>query len=97
MQLITDFAVDVDIIEVPKMVIDNAEDYQAQFFKWLFNKSIDHAYWWYEDGKKYGCNYRSDAFVEWLNAYPLKDEEEKAFIVSTCLTAYDQALPRLNF
>lgn len=97
MLLITDFAVDVDIIDVPKTVIEKAEEYQTQFFKWLFDRSIDHAYWWYEDGEKFGCNYRSDAFVEWLNATLLKEAENKATIVETQVTEYDRDLPKLYF
>ena len=72
----------VDIIDVPSFIVADATDYQDQFFVWLGDKTIDHAYWHYEDGEKYGLSYGSEAFIEWLNAFPLAETEEKAKIVS---------------
>jgi hypothetical protein len=90
MLLIVDFSIDTDIIDVPQFIVDDVESYQTQFLDWLFDKTIDHAYWEYRDGEKYGCNYRSEAFVEWLNAHPLCEMQEKAKVVSSYLQ-------RINF
>lgn len=97
MLLVIEFGVDADIIDVPKIVIENLKQYQEQFIKWLFDKSVDHAYWWYVDGEKFGCDYRSNAFLEWLNTNLLNELEEKAITVSTFVTVYDKSLPSLYF
>ena len=38
-----------------------------------------------EEGEKVGCQFRSEAFVEWLNVYPLKNSPEKAKVISRCI------------
>lgn len=96
MLLVTQFDIDADIIDVPQTIVENAEYFQDQFLKWLYNESVNHSYWSYKDGKKYGLIYRSDAFVEWLNKYPLKNSQ-KAKIVSQHLSEYEKALPILFF
>jgi len=89
---------DVDIINVPIFVIDNAEKLQNEFFEWLSDRNNDHSYWMERDGqKKYGVNYRSDAFIEWLNAFPLKDKPEKAEFIAECVYKYNSKLPGLYF
>ena len=88
MQLIINFGPDCDIVDVPEIVIEKLGDYDIQFQKWLRDKSIDHDYWVYDEkGEKFGCRFRSEAFVEWLNKYPLKDitEQEKAKVISRSL------------
>ena len=85
MLLLVVFGPDGDIIDVPQSVIENVGKYQNEFFKWLYDKSIDHKYWWYENGEKVGCDFRSEAFVEWLNANPLRETQEKAKVTSNCL------------
>jgi len=97
MLIVTKFDVDADIIDAPLSVIEHAEDLQEQFFKWLFDKNVNHSYWWYENGLKFGCSYRSNAFIEWLNAFPLKNGDEKATIISTHVAEYDKTLPSLFF
>ena len=89
---------DVDIIDVPIFVIENAEKLQNEFFEWLYDRNIDHSYWMERDGqKKYGVQYRSDAFIEWLNAFPLKDSPDKSESVTELLSKYDSKLPCLYF
>jgi hypothetical protein len=71
-----------DVIDIPEHILANIENVQNLFFKWLFDKSNDHNYWVYENGKKKYCSYRSEAFVEWLNDYLLKDSMEKAYLIT---------------
>ena len=97
MLLVTKFDIDADLIDVPQSVIEQANVYQEQFFSWLFNKNNNHKYWWYEKGKKVGCAYRSDAFIEWLNAFPLRGSKNKAKSVSVHVFEYDNSLPSLFF
>jgi len=83
MKLIINFGPDCDTVDVPEIVIEKLRDYDIQFQKWLCDKSIDHDYWVYdEEGEKVGCQFRSEAFVEWLNVYPLKNSPEKAKVIS---------------
>lgn len=96
MLLIILFDYDADLIDVP-ILINDMEKYQNLFFEWLFNKSIDHVYWLYKDGEKYGCSYRSEAFVDWLNNNPLKHSKEKAKIVLQFINEYNKELPILCF
>ena len=97
MLMVIKFDVGADIIDVPQSVIENADEYQKKFSEWLFDKNADHSYWRYENGKKFGCNYRSDALVEWLNAFPLSDSEEIAKIVAVHVNEFDKTLPYLFF
>lgn len=97
MLLVTQFDIDADIIDVPQTIVEDAEYYQDQFLKWLYNKSVNHSHWSYKDSKKHGLIYRSDAFVEWLNKYPLKENSQKAKIVSQHLSEYEKILPILFF
>jgi hypothetical protein len=43
----------------------------------LSDKNNDHGYWWYEDGKKEGLSYRSDALVEWYNTFVFRDDKAR--------------------
>ena len=87
MQLIIEFGPACDIVDVPEIVIKNLRDYDIQFQKWLNDKSIDHDYWMYDEkGEKHGLHFRSEAFVEWLNRYPLKDLQEKTKVISQSLS-----------
>ncbi len=98
MQLIVEFGYEeVDIIDVPLNLLEDINSYQEQFWKWLFDKNTEHKYWYYNNGEKDGCCYRSDAFVEWLNLFPLSNQNEKASILSEYTTNYDRNLPSIYF
>ena len=97
MLLLVRFDCGADIIDVPQFIIDNVEDYQREFTAWLSDKNIDHAYWHYENGVKYGVSFRSDALVEWLNKFPLADNSDKAKSVVVGIGKYDKALPSIFF
>ena len=98
MLLTVEFDASADIIDVPAFIIMNVEHYRENFLKWLSDTSNKHAYWWYyENGKIRGLNYRSDALVEWLNAFPLADSNEKAKIISSHVSEYDDTIPSIFF
>lgn len=83
MQMMIEFDVNADIIDVPQFVIDDRELYQRRFLKWLYDESIRHKYWvTFSDGTKGVC-YRSDAFIEWLNKKVLKAGQQKALLITT--------------
>lgn len=97
MKVVVTFDIDVDIIDCPKEVVDNLEDYRDKFLKWLFDKQNDHSYWLYENGKKNCCCYRSEAFVEWLNSNILTNSLIKARLLESSVMKWDKKLPSLSF
>lgn len=97
MLIVIDFQNDADIIEVPDYIIGDLKTYQYQFDQWLYNKETNHLYWTYRNGEKFGCRYRSEAFVEWLNLFPLNNSYQKASVKEQNITSYDLSFPRLNF
>lgn len=60
------FDIDADLIDCSNEIWNNIDKYRTEYLKWLFDKNNDHKYWVYKNGGKFGCCYRSDAFVEWL-------------------------------
>ena len=81
MQMLVEFDINADIIDVPQSVIEDREVLSRRFLKWIYDKSNKHKYWHtFKDDSK-GVMYRSDAFVEWLNNKVLRDSEQKAVIV----------------
>lgn len=97
MKVVLKFCINADIIECLDDIIKNLEKYQLNFFDWLFDENINHSYWMYEDGKKEGCCYRSDAFVEWLNSFILAKSDEKAIIVEEKINNYPKDAQCLYF
>lgn len=86
---------DADVIDIPESVWEEIENIKATFFKWLFNKKINHKYWVTIDGEKKYCSYRAEAFVYWLNNFYLLNNNKKAI----CLNAekIDYSRPKINF
>jgi len=80
------FDIDSDLIDCSNDIYDNIEKYQTEFFKWLFDKNNEHKYWICKNGKKFGCCYRSDAFVEWLNKFVINDNTKKAKVVESYIS-----------
>jgi hypothetical protein len=100
MLLVVGFDCYVDIVEAPDFVVLNAKDYREQFLDWLCDKNNNHRYWHYENGKKYGLCYRSCALVEWLNLFPLAENDEKARVIESFVphyNDYDENLPAIYF
>lgn len=67
MKVVVTFGLDADIIQCPEYIIGNLIEYRDKFTDWLFDKDNNHPYWFYKNGEKVGCCYRSEAFAEWLN------------------------------
>ena len=80
MRMIVEFDVDADMIDVPQHVIDHLEALRTEFLRWLYDRKNPHRYW-VKMGSVQGVCYRSDALVEWLNGYILRDTSEKAVIL----------------
>ncbi|CAG7646832.1 hypothetical protein PAESOLCIP111_05251 [Paenibacillus solanacearum] len=62
-----DFGIHQEFIDISEALGERIEQLQTEFLGWLYNKEIDHEYWIYKDGEKWGVNYNGSAFVEWLN------------------------------
>ena len=102
MQLLVEFDLDADIIDVPQFVVENRNCYRKQFYKWLSDPKSKHSYWvkiQSRDGTYYmGLRYRSDAFVEWLNRN-IRKTGEHATISKTHVPIedYHDILPSIFF
>lgn len=103
MQLLVQFDLDADIVEVPQCVVDERELLRRKFWKWISNQSIKHKYWVVyncNDGiQRVGLHFRGDAFVEWLNTKYLKNNSEKAYVLQTHvdIDEYRPKLPSIFF
>ncbi len=86
----------VDIIEIPYNIIE-LEKIQSDFFKWIFDKNIEHKYWIIENGEKKYCSYGTDAFIYWLNNTILKDSIENAYILKNNTSNYNENDKSLYF
>lgn len=90
MQMIVEFDIGADLIEVPEWVVRDREKLRRQFFKWLTGFEGSRRY------RKGGCYcYRSDAFVYWLNKKLLKGEQAR--VVQEQLREWDDSLPSIFF
>ena len=88
---------DFDIIDVPECIYNEMANIRKIFLNWLHDKSNDHNYWIYKDGEKYGCNYGTEEFVEWVNANYLVNKNEKVKIMSKDLREMDNEYPSIDF
>lgn len=99
--MVVKFDVDADIIDVPQFVIDNREVLRRRFLKWLSSKNTNHKYWrkWTSSSglEIWGLQYRSDAFVEWLNKKVLCNAKDKAVILQEKIWEYPEDLPFIFF
>ena len=97
MLLFVEFDVSADIIDVPETVVNNKDQLRSDFLKWLYDRNHHHKYWTKIGGQWCVC-YRSDAFVEWLNAVVLDKSEEKAAIVQQYVSIKNEKkLPSVFF
>lgn len=85
---------DADIIDVPLFVLEKKNKLSDRFIKWLYDKDNDHGFW---DSKKSVVNFRSEAFVFWINQFVLKDSKEQAVVLEKFVSEYDKELPSLWF
>ncbi len=95
MQLIVEFDIDADLIDVPDSVIAQREALPPRFLKWLYDPGVKHRYRVREKGFVGYC-YRSDAFVEWLNKKVLGGSD-RAVLLQEHLHEWDDALPSILF
>jgi|GEM_PF-1966843 len=86
---------DVDLIDIPKKILEDIDNIQKRFFVWMFDKSNNHKYWIEENGIKMYCSYGTSAFIEWLNTYVL--ESENAIIIKEFVDQIDEKLPVIYF
>jgi hypothetical protein len=91
------FEDDTDIISVPDEIALNIKKHQHAFDKWIYNKDIDHEYWVKIDGRKMAVSFDTDAFVKYLNDFPLKSSEEKASVLEYNVESFDKDIPKLYF
>ncbi|WP_454054294.1 hypothetical protein [Clostridium sp. Marseille-Q7071] len=97
MRVVVKFDIDADIIDCPENITDNLIEYSNKFMNWLFDKQNNHSYWWYENGEKAGCSYRSEAFVEWLNKFVFDKSLNKAKVLECGVNNWDKNLPYIFF
>lgn len=97
MLLLTQFKREFDIIDIPQSAYDRITELQDQFFAWRADRSADHPYWVCAGGGDCDDCYHADAFVNWLNAFPLQESEEKADVVAERVTGDDGKLPLQRF
>lgn len=58
----------------PGKIIDELAN---EFDNWIHDKSIDHKYWKYYNGEKFGVCYKGDAFAYWINNCRFKETNKK--------------------
>lgn len=88
-----------DLIECPDYISDHLLNYQLSFDQWLTNPSNHHGYWTKDcEGDDAVC-FGSDAFVDWLNEYVIKDGENKVIFAKMDFQAneIEKLLPHINF
>lgn len=90
MQLLIEFDVFADLIDVPDFVIEQKDTLRNSFLNWMYNPKVKHKYWVTckdKDGVKYRTlRYRSDAFIEWLNKKVLKGNLQRAVLIEENVT-----------
>ena len=96
-KLVIHHTFDADIIVVPDKIADNCRLYQKKFDKWIYDKSIDHKYWIYKNGEKYGIGMCTEAFVEYLNNFHVKNPKEKVYVLEENIREFSEDLPILYF
>lgn len=85
----------VDIVDMPNEIVNNLDEVVNEFFAWMFDKSNNHEYWVIEGGEKKYCSYSTEAFIDWLNQYIIK--EERAAIITISARQIDENLPMIYF
>ena len=87
MKLIVEFDVYADLLEVPAEVVEQRDKLRNRFLDWLYDPKNRHNYYRYvvdAAGHSTKCMlYGAKEFVDWLNEKPLRNNEEKATIISS--------------
>lgn len=86
-----------DLIMVPDSVFENIHEIRSKFDKWLYDKSNDHGYWVYVEGKKRAVSFDTTAFVRYLNDVYLPDSKESASVLQERVEWISADVPMLFF
>lgn len=76
---------DDEFITCSAEIGDSINELREEFLKWIYDKNNDHKYWEYHKGKKYAVNYRTNAFIEWLNEIKFKNTDATATMIDPSL------------
>lgn len=97
MLVVVSFTYDSDLVYIPDSSLYKPKKMQNLFDKWLYDKTIDHEYWIYKDGRKYGVSYDIDAFIKWLNENIFSDSDVKVKVVERNISDIPPELERIYF
>lgn len=86
-----------DLIMVPDSVSQNIHEIRLKFDKWLYDKSNNHDYWVYIEGKKKAVSFDTIAFVHYLNDVYLPHSKEKASVFQEKVESISSGVPVLFF
>lgn len=86
-----------DLVYIPDSLQESPQKMQRKFTKWIHDKSIEHAYWVYKDGRKYGVSFNIDAFIKWLNENAFLNSSDKVKVVEENISSIPKELIRLYF
>jgi len=95
-QIIIDWGWFYDVFQCPDYIVDDIQNYEAQFYQWLENKDNDHGYWGAypqaeagipdpylprdPNGQDFVC-WGVEALIDWLNKYAInRDNDEKVVL-----------------
>ena len=92
-----------DIIDIPDPVALKIKKHRNRFLDWMYDRNNNHGYWVKGSNGKgswfWGVQYDTEAFVQWLNKYVIKDACEKAVVIERNLDVndYDGVMLRIFF
>ena len=86
-----------DLIMVPDSVLQSIHEIRLEFDKWLYDKSNDHGYWVYIDGKRKAVSFDTKAFVHYLNNVYLPKGKEKVIVLQEKAKSISSDIPMLFF
>jgi hypothetical protein len=69
MYVVVDFYQYHQVVKCHSRIGRNLSKLQKEFLSWLHDKNIDHPYWVYKDGEKFGVSFNANALVFWLNTH----------------------------
>lgn len=95
MRIFIQFENNGDIIDCPESIVSDLPNLRERFLVWLFNEKNNHPHWVYQNGKKAGCAYRADVFVQWLNTYVLKHQQNGALFLQTEVESMPEDMPSI--
>ena len=96
-KIVLKFTCHSDLIIVPDSIAQNIHSIRMEFDKWLYDKSNNHDYWVYINGKKKAVSFDSNAFVDYLNNIHLVNNKEKSYIIQKKIERITSEIPILFF